>query len=289
MRFRRSGRRNSPVLQRAGVVLGGLVLLLLGSLLGLFAALPDEALIDRFIQELETQTQTEIESRDLDLDLPFALQGTEIVVRAQNLPQFPPIRIDRFRVSPVWTSLFSLNPGITGDARLMNGSVRAEYHRDGSLNLSANGLLLDLPIEQGFSLQLTGRLLEGRLGTVVPLSRETSSRVALTLDRVRLRGLTGQEDGLLLGTIVLELEGQGNSFRVTELRAVEGDFTLSGSGRVLLGNTPAASRLNLRLDIRPEATADPTLADLLRATARDTGNGAYQLRLSGSLARPVLN
>lgn len=290
MRLRRSKQGKAPMLQRAGIVLLGLGLLLLGGITGLFLALPTDALTNRLIQEVETRTHTEIDiSGGMQLALPLALRGAESVVQPRTMTQFPPVRIDRFQVRPVWTSLLTLNPGLTADAQLMNGSMSAAYRADGSLNLQAENLLLDLPIEQGFNLQLKGRLLQGRLNTVVPLGRETASRLTLTLDRVRLLGLTGQENGLRLGTIRLELNGEGNSFRVAELRAVEGDFTVTGAGRVLLGNSPASSRLNLRLTIRPEASADPTLADLLRMTGRESSAGAYQLRLGGSLARPELN
>lgn len=290
MRLRRSKQGKAPMLQRAGIVLLGLGLLLLGGITGLFLALPTDALTNRLIQEVETRTNTEIDiSGGMQLALPLALRGAESVVQPRALTQFPPVRIDRFQVRPLWTSLLTLNPGLTADAQLMNGSMSAAYRADGSLNLQADNLLLDLPIEQGFNLQLKGRLLQGRLNTVVPLGRETASRLTLTLDRVRLLGLTGQENGLRLGTIRLELNGEGNSFRVAELRAVEGDFTVTGAGRVLLGNSPASSRLNLRLTIRPEASADPTLADLLRMTGRENSAGAYQLRLGGSLARPELN
>lgn len=290
MRLRRSKQGKVPILQRAGIVLLGLGLLLLGGITGLFLALPTDALTNRLIQEVETRTNTEIDiSGGMQLALPLALRGAESVVQPRALTQFPPVRIDRFQVRPLWTSLLTLNPGLTADAQLMNGSMSAAYRADGSLNLQADNLLLDLPIEQGFNLQLKGRLLQGRLNTVVPLGRETASRLTLTLDRVRLLGLTGQENGLRLGTIRLELNGEGNSFRVAELRAVEGDFTVTGAGRVLLGNSPASSRLNLRLTIRPEASADPTLADLLRMTGRENSAGAYQLRLGGSLARPELN
>lgn len=290
MRLRRSKQGKAPILQRAGIVLLGLGLLLLGGITGLFLALPTDALTNRLIQEVETRTNTEIDiSGGMQLALPLALRGAESVVQPRALTQFPPVRIDRFQVRPLWTSLLTLNPGLTADAQLMNGSMSAAYRADGSLNLQADNLLLDLPIEQGFNLQLKGRLLQGRLNTVVPLGRETASRLTLTLDRVRLLGLTGQENGLRLGTIRLELNGEGNSFRVAELRAVEGDFTVTGAGRVLLGNSPASSRLNLRLTIRPEASADPTLADLLRMTGRENSAGAYQLRLGGSLARPELN
>lgn len=290
MRFRRSGRTTSPVIRRFGILLIGLGLLLIGGIVGLVLALPTEALTDRLIQEIETRTQTEIDNRGgMTLALPLALRGAQTSVQPRNLPQVPAIQIDSFRVRPQWTSLLSLTPGITAEARLLNGNLTADCRTDGSLNLVANDLLLDLPIEHGFSLQLMGRLLQGRLDTDIPLDRDTASRLTLTLDRVRLLGLTGQENGLRLGTILLELNGEGNSFRVAELRAVEGDFTVTGTGRILLGNTPASSRLNLRLTIRPEASADPTLADLLRMTARETEQGTYQLRLGGSLARPVLN
>ena len=290
MRFRLSRQGKTPLLQRAGILLVGLGLLLLGGITGLLIALPTDALTNRLIQEIETRTQTEIDiSGGLQLALPLTLRGAETMVQPLNLAQFPPVRIDHFQIRPLWSALLTLNPGVSADVRLMNGKVNAAYRADGSLNLSADDLLLDLPIEQGFSLQLLGRLLQGRLETVVPLGRETASRLTLTLDQVRLLGLTGQENGLRLGTIVLELNGTGNSFRVVELRAREGDFTLTGTGQILLGDSPAASRLNLRLTIRPEAGADPTLTDLLRMTARESSAGAYQLRLGGSLARPVLN
>jgi type II secretion system protein N len=290
MRFRLSRQEKNPVLQRAGILLIGLGLLLLGAITGLLLALPTNALTNRLIQEVEAQTQTEIDiSGGMELALPLTLRGAETTIHPLKLAQFPPLRIDHFQIRPLWSALLTLNPGVSADVGLMNGRVEAAYRADGSLNLKANDLLLDLPIEQGFSLKLLGRLLQGQLETVVPLSRETTSRLTLSLDQVRLLGLTGQENGLRLGTIVLELNGEGNSFRVAELSAVEGDFTVTGSGRVLLGNTPAASRLNLRLTIRPQATADPTLVDLLRMTARENSAGAYQLRLGGSLARPVLN
>lgn len=138
---------------------------------------------------------------------------------------------------------------------------------------------------------LQGVLQNSRFDGVLPLQAPGRKNLAVTLDKVRLSGLEsyGLTKGSLdLGRLVMQAEGQGKTMRLQQLALQGGAVEGSGQGTVLIGDTPAATRLNLTVELRPGPGLDPTLRDLLNLVGSDGPNGTRKLRLSGSLQQPTL-
>ncbi len=279
--------RKTPRFLLAKTWLAGLILFIIGLLLGLALAFPPLSLEERLIKQVEARSQVKIETEGLELGLPFNLHGKQTDIRVDS-PGWPLIRIDSFDLSPLWRSLFSTNQGVRWNGRMMNGQLLADIYRDGTLLVTTDNLMLDVPILENSNMHLTGRLTQGKVESVLPLQKQTASSVQLTLDNVMLTGLSGLQNGLNLGTIVLRVTGRGNTFRINTLTATDGDFILNGTGNFLLGRNAASSRLNVRAEIRPDQDLDPTLISLLELAARKNADGAYELRISGSLSTPTL-
>ena len=94
--------------------------------------------------------------------------------------------------------------------------------------------------------------------------------------------------GVALGEIVLEVDGQGRAMRITSLAAKGGDLDLNGEGTLLIGRTAATSRITLALQVRTGPNADPSIASLLELAGKPRPDGYYPLKLTGTLAKPIL-
>ena len=269
------------------IFLAGFALFLAGLILGLVLAFPGEILENRLVREIESNTDLEIELAELAISPLLKLQGQDGTIHTPS-PLLPELRIDTFELSPLWLSLFSANPGLQWQSGLLGGELQALLHRDGRMNVTAENLQLDLPVQEGSDIRVTGRIRQAQVSSSAPLRRTTESDVQLVVDNLRLGGVAGLQKDLVLGTLRLEATGQGTSFKITSLQAAEGDFVVEGRGSLLLGTNPASSRVNLRAEIRPTPTADPSLVELLNAFARQRPDGAHEVRLSGSLANPSL-
>ena len=101
-----------------------------------------------------------------------------------------------------------------------------------------------------------------------------------------LKSLGGEKDSLMLGTVVLQANGRGNSFRIDRLDATGGAMGASVSGTLLFANPVERSRINLTVTLRPAAGLDKNLTELLGLLAKPDRDGAYRLHLTGTLARP---
>lgn len=267
--------------------LAGLLLFIFGLLLGLIFSFPTATLEKRLLQEVEARAQVKIETGGLALSPLFKLHGKHVVVRPES-PVWPPVRIDSFDLSPLWLSLLSANPGARWDGRLLNGQIMVDVYRNGSLNVGADNLMLDLPLQEGSNLRLSGHLTQGQMQSTLPLGKTTKSNLQLVLDKMQLVGLDGLQKNLAMGTVVLQATGRGHSFKITSLEASGGDFALSGRGNFLLGRNLLSSRLNFRIEIRPTQNADPTLVSLLELAARKKADGSHELHLGGTLSKPTL-
>lgn len=291
-RLRWTPRQKGAVRETAGLRpakswLAGLLLFFAGLLLGLMFSFPNASLEKRLLQEVENRGQVKIETVGLAFSPFIKLHGKQTVVRPEN-PAWPPVSIDSFDMSPLWLSLFSGNPGVRWDGRLLNGRLLADLYRDGSLDVVADNLLLDLPLMNNSELRLSGRVQKGEMQSAMPLSKTTESSLQLVLEDIRLAGLSSEARDVMLGTLVLEATGRGNSFQVTRMESSGGDFALDGNGTFLMGRNLASSRLNLRAVIRPGPNADPNLVSLLDLAAPRRPDGSHQLQLNGTLMNPTL-
>jgi type II secretion system protein N len=269
--------------------LGGLGVALGAFLVGCYLFFPTAVFRDRLVYEVNRRTQAQLTIEHLSLRFPPGFKARNLTLRAPVLPQ--EWSIDEGRIAPLWLSLFSTNPGIDLTAHLWGGDLETEIFRDGTFSGTARNLTLKAPLGASLPLTLSATLRQGAASGATPLRPTTASQGHLVLEGVELAGLKavgGVKDSLPLGTVTLTATGQGNSFKVEGLTVRGGDLEIEGNGSLLLAMPAPQSRLNLTLTLKPGASLDPALLDLLQMFAKPAGDGSLRLRLTGSLTAPNL-
>ena len=286
---RRTGGGDRPRRRRSHLLLGALGTGLVGFLVGCFLFFPTAALRDRLTSEVAARSDFRLQIAGLSLHFPLGLNARGLVLSGKQLLE--PVKVDTLQITPAWLSLFGGNPGADLFAGLMGGELHARYHRNGALSARGENLKLAFPLGKNLSLAVAGTLHQASVEGTLPLAPGTASKLSLQIDELRLTGLKAvgsARDTLKLGTATLVASGQGNSFRIEELKCSGGELALNGGGSLLLAASPQQSRLNLTLTLTPAAGFDPSLKDLLGMFAKPTRDGSLRLRLTGSLAAPNL-
>lgn len=271
-------------------LLAGAGLFLLGLLVGLYLFFPAEMLKQRIIQEVATRTGAQLQIEQFTLYPLLTLDARQINFDMAGLPQA--LEVERLSISPQWSTLLSGDPGAQLHVNIMNGTVTAGLLKSGAISGKAAGLRFDLPIQKPLPFNITGTLSEVTIDAATRLDPETQTHLLLRMVDVKvlnLQLLEADGPGLALGDITLEAEGQGRSLRIKSLTAKGGDFDVDGEGTLLIGRSSASSRIKLALQVRPGPNADPTISSLLELAGKPDPDGRYTVRLSGTLANPVLN
>lgn len=286
----RKGKLSVVAWQRPSFFLLGGGLFLLGALAGFYLFFPAEALKQRIVQEVGIRTKAEVQIEQVSLYPLLTLDANRISLDVSGLLQ--PLEIEQLSVTPQWFTLLGGNPGVQLQADIMGGTLSADLQKSGALSAKALGLRFDLPLQNPIPVNITGTLGEATLNSARHLDRETKTLLSLRLTDVRVLGLDlfkGESPGLALGQIVLEVDGQGRSMRITELTTKGGDLDVDGHGTLLIGRTAATSHIKLALQVRPEPNADPSITSLLELAGKPGQDGRYPLKLTGTLVKPVLN
>jgi len=276
-------------LRRGRAFAGYAAVALLAFGLGCYLFFPTESLRERLVYEVSRNSSARLEIENLSLRFPPALLARNLTLSLPGLPQA--LAFDQARVAPNWLTLFGGNPGIAVEARLLGGALEADLRRNGNFVGRGQGLSLQLPLAPGSALALGGTVRELNASGSFPTKAATANRITLTVEKLRLSGVRAigsAADELPLGTLTLVADGQGNSLRIEKLLTRGGALEAEGSGNLLLAASPAQSRLNLALTLKPSSGLDPSLRELLGAFAKPAADGSLTLRLSGSLAAPKL-
>jgi type II secretion system protein N len=296
MRLPRIPRRRKGTLQtppkrsggRVKIILVGLGLLLVSFMVGVYLFFPARALKERIEREVTSRTPVALQIERLSLAFPPGLEGRGITVTTER-PPLKPIGISTLQVQPLWTSLFSGNPGLALSAHLLGGTLGGTMRRDGALTTQMHRIAFSEPVLPKSSVNLSGVLTEGSFDGTLPPRANTRTRLNLSLSRVRLTGLKpfGVSGGALdLGNVILEGEGKGNAFRIDKFETRGDGLQISGGGTLLVLNPLDRSRLNLNVVLRTGRNFDKSLTELLQLVVKPGRDGAYHLRLTGSLGRP---
>ncbi|WP_305045659.1 type II secretion system protein GspN [Geoalkalibacter sp.] len=271
--------------------LSALGLLLIAFVLTLILLFPVQALRDRVEQMIFTQSGVRVDIGGLSVTPPLTLTLRDLRWQPE-LRNWPPVQVAALRLSPVWSGLFSANPGVHFNAAFAVGSIQGQASRDGSLKAAIKGVGIAPFLPEAFPYPVQGTLSGNfeSLGELLANSGQAS--VQLRLEGGALTGLEslGAANGRLsLGQVDLRADLQGRNLRIEELRATEGDLRVDGKGTLLLGADAPSSRLTAQIELTPAPSLDPNLADLLLLTGVNPDpTGIYRLRLSGSLAAPVV-
>jgi type II secretion system protein N len=283
--------KKSGLSRHLALHLGAVALLVVVFIVTLIVLFPGQALRDRAELVIYQQAGVRLDIGDLSIAPPLTL--TLRNVRWQHdMVDWPPVNIPVARISPRWSSLFGANPGAQWSASLPVGSVQGHIFKDGTLNARLTGVGLAPFLPESFAYPIRGTL-DGTIeasGDLMGDSGQAAFEFHMQQAAVAgLEGLGAAEGQFSLGRVILRGALQGRNLRVEELRAADGDLQVEGRGTLLIGNTPQGSRITAQIDLTPAPTLDPNLADLLLLTGVSPDrNGNYRLRLSGSLAAPVL-
>jgi type II secretion system protein N len=269
----------------------GFGLFLLGLLCSFYLAFPGAILKERMIHELETRLPVQVDIAEATLRPLLTLTGELMTIRLSGQPEAL-LQIDSFHIDPRWVGVLTGDPGLDGEIHTGAGELSFNWQSSGPLAAAADALPLDLPLATSPPTRLAGTLATAQVVTEVPLQKDTASRIDLSFSQVAVQGLealTTNATGLRLGTLSLRLTGQGASFSVEQLETNGEDLVVSGDGTFMLVTAkPQNSRINLNLTVRAGSQADPTLASLLKLAGTQQSDGSRKLRLTGTLANPVI-
>jgi type II secretion system protein N len=266
----------------------GCGLFVLGLLAGLYLFFPAEVLKQRIIQEAEARIKAQVEIKQVALYPLLTLDIDQLNISMSGLPQ--PLEIDELQIAPLWSSLLS-DPGARLQAKGMNGTLAGVVQKSGALSAEAAGLRFDLPLQEPLPCNITGTLSEAQLDTVTGLKPDTKTSLSLRLNNVMIIGLASLDadnKGIPLGEITLQAEGQGRNMQIKSLAAKGGVLDVGGEGTLLVGRSAATSRIKLALQVSPGPNANPTITSMLQLAGEADAGGRYTLRVSGTLAKPVL-
>lgn len=266
------------------------LLLIIAALIAFYSAFPSRTLKARLELELAQNYGLQAQLSPPKLLFPPGLSCSQLnLAFAEPYNRSVPLR--KVRVSPLWFSLLGDAPGLRFHASLYGGTLTGTSRRNGQTTLFADQVAIQetLQINGGPSIQ--GVLQNSDFSGLLPLQLPGERNLNLTLNQVRLAGLEayGIAGGNLdLGQLMLQAEGQGKTLRLQKLSLQGGALEGSGQGTVMIGASPAATRLNLTLELRPGKGLDPALSELLSLVGSSLPNGSRRLRLSGSLQNPAL-
>lgn len=280
-----TGRRDGP--PWGSLLLGGL--LFVGAFaVGLWLAFPVEWFRQAIARELQVY-RLELAVEELTLSPTLALHGRRAVVRFHD-PGVPPLAVEEFTVRPLWRSLLSGDPGVRLQASLLQGQLDASLYRSGQLRVQTGQLLFNLPIQGGLA-TLQGTLEVGELLRTAPGKGAAEGTFSLRMADCTVGGpLFAAAAGrpVTLGKVTLEASGRGAAFTITRLDAGGGELLVAGTGTLLIGNTPADSRLTLNLQVRPTAQTPPELVKILESLGSRATDGSYPVKIGGPLAQPLM-
>lgn len=269
----------------------GLGLFLVGLICSFFLTFPNEVLRERIVAELENRLPVKVDLVAAAVRPLLTLTGKQMTVRLSGQPEIL-FQIDRFHVDPLWVGLLSGDPGIEGEINSSTGALSFVSQRSGMLEMIGTNLPFDIPLATSPAMRFAGTLKAGQVATAVPLQSVTESRIDINLEQVAVRGLealTASAAGLRFGELSLQMTGQGSSFTIVRLETNGGDLVVSGEGTLMLVTAkPQNSRVNLTLSVRAGRQADPTLASLLELAGTQQADGSRKIRLTGTLAKPVI-
>ena len=265
------------------------VLFFLGTMLALF---PKAQLRDYVVSLISRQTGQHISIAELSLSPLLGVKAKDIAWQPPAAG-WPPVRVGRLSLSPVWTSLFGKNPAGRFHAAVAGGSVDGRIARDGGFDAMLANVNLAPFIAAKFPFPPSGSI-----GGTVTLEKQAASGgrgtviFDLAADDLKVAGLDalGLPKGeLALGRVKLRGKMAGQAFNIEELSNEGGDLSIGGRGIILVGNSPERCRLSLQIEMRSGQTLAPTLHDLLQlGGVKAEADGSYHLRLGGTLARPIL-
>ncbi len=266
------------------------LLLLVAALISFYLAFPSRTLQARLELELARNYDLQAQLSPPKLLFPPGLACSQLDLTFPK-PYDRSLPLRKVQISPLWLTLLSDTPGLRFRVNLNGGILTGTARRNGQTTLLADQVTVQETLHINGGPAIQGILENSRFSGLLPLQLPGERSLNLNLNRIRLSGLEtyGVAGGSIdLGRLVLRADGQGKTLRLKQLSLQGGALEGSGQGTILIGSSPAATRLNLTLELRPGSGLDPTLRELLSLVGSSAPNGSRRLKLSGSLQQPAL-
>lgn len=273
------------------LVLLAACIFLLSFSVGFFTSFPDAVLRARLLTEvnrlLPVGNRFEAETVSLEFPLHLQLSRSRLIMESAPLPE---LALTMVELSPTLATLIG-RPGLNVSADSEFGQLEGTVSRSGEVALHLRDGRFNLPIPQLVQLQLEGTVdsldLSGQLRAEKNEPIEFNAVISdLTLNGVKQLGVSQNE--ISLGQLSLSLTGAGRSLQIKQLSLDGGAVAITGTGRVVLQQPFNASRLELNLQIRPEAAATSDLRTLLELLGPVGKDGSHSLQLRGRLLAPQI-
>ena len=267
------------------------VIFLLSFIVGFFTSFPDTVLRTRLLTEVNRllPAGNRFEAETVSLKFPLYLQLTKSRL-IMDSPLLPELALTMVELSPTMATLVG-RPGLNVSADSELGQLEGNISRSGAVALYLRDGRFNLPIPQLSQLQLAGTI--SSLDLIGQLRAEKNEPIEFNavisdLLLVGAKQLGVSQNEISLGQLTLALSGTGRSLQIEQFSLSGGAVAITGTGRVVLQQPFNASRLDLNLQIRPEAAATGDLRTLLELLGPVGKDGSHSLQLRGRLLAPQI-
>ena len=272
-------------------VLFGCVLFTILFIFGFFISFPDSVLHDRIVAEVNRllPVGNSFEAKAISLGFPLRLQLDDAqLVLDSSAPS--ELTLSSVSLSPALSTLIG-HPGVNVEAQSELGTLNGTLSSSGLVDLHLNDGIFELPFPDLPGLKIAGNLTFVDLAGQLQIDKNEPIRLQVNLDDLVLTGVDQfglSQNSLPLGQVVLGLSGSGRSLKIEQFYLTGGAVTVSGSGKVVVQQPFDASRLDLKLSLRPEAAAGSGLRTLLELLGPVGKDGSHSVHLRGRLLAPQL-
>ena len=258
--------------------------------IGFFTSFPHAVLRDRVLSEvnglLPAGNRLEAESVDLVFPLQLQLSNSRLIMESAPLPE---LILQSVKLSPTFATMLG-RPGLNVSARSDFGALEGTVAHSGEVDLHLRDGRFDLQIPDLKNIRLAGVVSAIDLVGQLQGGKDDSVRFESTFDNLVLIGAEqlGLENELALGQLTSVLSGSGRSLQIDKLSLSGGVVAMTGAGKIILQQPFDASRLDLKLNLRPEAGADSGLRTLFELLGPPERDGSHTVQLRGRLLSPQL-
>lgn len=260
-----------------------------GFMVSFWAFFPADMLQQRVIHEISRESGIAMRGENGAILLPLGLKLD--LTLYSDVPELADIHVTDLRVTPAWISLFSTNQALQLRGKLAGGRIDSRIWRNSDAQVQLRDVMLLLLQQDDIPYRVRGSLSAQLQGEHFAAGvNRAQGNFTIDVQQAAILGLEqiGLEADMPLGQLQASGRFGERRLNLEQLVVSGGALDISGSGTMLMGATPAQTRLNLNIRLQPTQQTPEGVRDLLMLTGvRPGADGSYQLQIGGTLARPV--